>query len=154
MKTEKQILRPKITKTILLAATCLVFIIGGIIICKEEALKGWLIVTFFGSGLIVFLVQLVPGSTQLTLTEEGFIMTSLFRSHLTRWTDIKLFKIGYLGKNKAVMFDFVDDYQGQETGKIIARALSGSHGALPCNYGLKLSDLLDIMNQWKNKYCS
>lgn len=154
MKTKKLVLRPKTTQTILLAAVCLLFIIGGIIISKEETLKGWLVISFFGSGLIVFLVQLVPGSVQLTLTDQGFIITSLFRSHLTKWSDIKLFKIGYLGRKKAVMFDFVDDYQGQETGKMIASALSGSHGALPGNYGLKIPDLLDMMNQWKDKYGS
>ena len=43
MTDEKQILRPKATKTILLGIVCLAFIVGGILMTEEESLKGWLI---------------------------------------------------------------------------------------------------------------
>ena len=152
MTNDKQILRPKATKTILLGLVCIAFIVGGIILNKEDSLKGWLIASFFGLGLIVFIIQLIPGSTQLTLTKEGFIMTNLFRNHLTKWSDIKEFKIGYLGRNTAVMFDYVDNHTQYEIGKIVAKSLSDSHGALPSNYGLNVTELLNLMNDWKNKY--
>jgi len=152
MTNDQQILRPKTTKTILLGIVCLAFTVGGIIITDEDNLKGWLIASFFGLGLIVFIIQLIPGSTQLTLTKDGFIMTSLFRSHITKWPDVKAFKIDYLGRNKAVMFDYVDNHTKHEIGKIIAKSLSDSHGALPSNYGLKVTELLSLMNDWKNKY--
>ena len=147
-----QILKPKATKTILLGIVCLAFFVGGILIAKEESLKGWLIASFFGLGFIVFIIQLIPGSTQLTLTKEGFIMTSLFRSHFTKWSDVKVFKIGYLGRNKAVMFDYVDNHTKYEFGKIVSKSLSNSHGALASNYGLKVTELLNLLNDWKNKY--
>ena len=152
MTHDKQILRPKATKTILLGIVCLAFTVGGIMMWEDESLKGWLIASFFGLGLIVFIIQLIPRSTQLTLTKEGFIMTSLFRSHLTKWSDVKVFKIDYLGRNKAVMFDYVDKHTKHKIGKIISKSLSDSHGALPSNYGLKVTDLLNLMNDWKNKY--
>ena len=149
---DKEILKPKTTKTILLGIVSLTFTIEGIMLTDKESLKGWLIASFFGLGLIVFLIQLIPGSTQLTLTKEGFIMTSLFRSHLTKWSDVKEFKIDYLGRNKAVMFDYIDSYRKHQIGKTIAKSLSDSHGALPSNYGLELTELLNKMNECKNKY--
>jgi hypothetical protein len=152
MTDDKLILKPKATKTILLGIICLVFIVGGIMMTEQEGLKGWLIASFFGLGLIVFIIQLIPGSTQLTLTKEGFIMTSLFRSHLTKWSDVKAFKIGYLRRNKVVMFDYVDNHTKHEIGKFIAKAISDSQGALPHNYGLKVTELLNLMNDWKYKY--
>lgn len=152
MNTEEQILRPKNPKTILLALVSLVFTIGGIFIVKDESLKGWLIISFFGLCFLVFLVQLLPGSTQLKLTKKGFIMTSLFRSHFTKWTDIKTFQTGYLGSNKTVMFDYIDNHKKHSTAKIFSKQLSGSHGALPSTYGLKATELIRLMNEWKNRY--
>jgi hypothetical protein len=154
MTDDKQIFRPKITKTILFVIVCLAFTIGGITMTDEDRLTGWLCASFFGLGVIVFLIQLIPGSTQLTLTKEGFIMTNLFRSHLTKWSDVKEFKIGYIGRarNKFVMFDYTNKHKKYGIGKSIAKSLSGSHGALPSNYGFKVSELVSIMNDWKNKY--
>lgn len=154
MTNDQQILRPKATKTIFYGIVCLTGSVGGMIITDEENLKGWLIASFFGLLLIVFVIQLIPGSTQLTLTKDGFIMTSLFRSHITKWSDVKAFKIGYLGRNKAVMFDYVNSHLKHEIGRVVAKSISGSHGALPSNYGLKVTELLNLMNDWKNKYCA
>jgi hypothetical protein len=88
------------------AVTSLLFVAGGIFILKEEVLKGWLITLFFGVCFLIFVIQLIPGSIQLTLTKEGFTTTSLFRSHFTEWSDIDQFKVGYVGKSKFVKFDY------------------------------------------------
>ncbi len=152
MKHEKKIYRPKNPKIILLGLISLILMVGGTFIIQDEALKGWLITSFFGLCLLVFIVQLIPGSTELKLTEEGFEMTSLFRKSITKWTDVKSFKVGYLGQNKTIKFDYVDRYIKHTIGKSIAKQLSGNHGALPTTYGLKATELLKIMNRWKNKY--
>ena len=152
MKPEKKIYRPKNPKTILLGLVSGTLMVGGTFVIPEEPLKGWLITSFFGLCLLVFIVQLIPGSTELKLTEEGFEMTGLFRKSVTKWTDVKSFKVGYLGQNKTIKFDFVDDHKKHETGKLIAKHLSGNHGALPTTYGLKATELLKILNEWKNKY--
>ncbi len=152
MKAEKKIYRPKNPKTILLGLVSGALMVGGTFIIPEEPIKGWLITSFFGLCLLVFIVQLIPGSTELKLTEEGFEMTSLFRKSVTKWTDVKSFKVGYVAQNKTIKFDFVDDHKEHMTGKIIAKQLSGNHGALPTTYGLEASELLKILNEWKNKY--
>jgi hypothetical protein len=152
MTDDKHILRPGIIQPMILGLVSLTFSIGGLMMTHEESLKGWLIALFFGLGLIVSIIQLIPGSTQLTLTKEGFTMTSLFRNHFTKWSDIKTFKIGFLGRNKAVMFDYVDNHQKHKIGKNLSKFIADSHGALPSNYGLKVTALVHLMNQWKNKY--
>jgi len=147
---DKLILRPKPLKTIILALVCLAFTTGGILISLEEEWKGWLIASFFGLGLLVFIVQLIPGSSQLTLTKEGFIVTSLFRSYFTEWSDIEPFEVGYVGKSKFVKFDYKANHKKHKTGKGIAKFLTGNHGALPSNYGMSLEDLSGLMNTWKS----
>lgn len=152
MNKEVRKYRPKSSKTILLGLTSLLFTVGGILIIQDEPIKGWLITGFFGLCQLVFIIQVIPGSTELKLTNKGFEMTSLFRKSLTRWSDVKSFKIGYLGQNKTIMFDYIDGHDQHQTGKLIAKNLSGSQGALPSTYGLNANELLEIMNEWKQKY--
>lgn len=152
MTDDKQILRPKAIKTIFRGVFCLALTIAGIMMTKDESLRGWLVASLFGILSLVFIIQLIPGSTQLTLTKEGFIITNLFRSKMTKWTDIKIFGIGIIGRNEAVMYDYVDTDTKHKVGKNIAKSFSNYHVALPSNYGLELSELLDLMNYWKNRY--
>ena len=152
MKIERQTYRPRNPKTVLLGLVSLVFVVSGIFMTQDEPVMGSFVTSFFGICLLIFVVQLIPGSTELKLTKEGFEMTSLFRKSTTNWSDVELFKIGYLGRNKTIMFDYVDGHKKHTTGKLIAKGLSGSHGALPTTYGLKATELLEIMNEWKNKY--
>ena len=152
MKTERQTYRPRNPKKVLLGLVSLAFVVSGVFMTYDQPVLGWFITLFFGICLIVFLIQLIPGSTELNLTKEGFEMTSLFRKNMTKWTDVDSFKIGHLGRNKTVMFDYVNGHNKQVTGKLIAKQLSGNHGALPTTYGLKAIELLKILNEWKNKY--
>ena len=96
MKPEVKKYRPKYPKTILFGLISLLFTVGGTFMIEDEPIKGWLVTAFFGLCLLVFVIQLIPGSTELKLTNEGFEMTSLFRRRLTKWQDVKMFKIGYL----------------------------------------------------------
>lgn len=147
---DKLILRPKPLKNVVLGLVCLAFTIGGVFISLEEEWKGWLIASFFGLGLLVFIVQLIPGSSQLTLTQEGFIVTSLFRSHFTKWTNVTFFRVDLIGHSKFVQFDYDTDFKKYMMSRRIAKLISGNHGALPSNYGMSLSELCDLMNEWKN----
>lgn len=120
----------------------------------EEPVMGWFIISFFGLGVLVFAIQLIPGSAELKLTERGFTITNLFKSHFTKWSDVESFREGYLGPNKAVLFDYADTHAKHQVGKLIAKELSGNHGALPSKYGFKTSELVKIMNDWKNNFDS
>ncbi len=152
MKNERLKLRPKLGKNILLLFASIIFTIGGYFMLDEQPLEGWLGMMFFGLCSLVFLLQIIPGSTELTLTNDGFEMTSLFRKKLTKWKDVKVFRIGNLGRNQTVMFDYVNQHDGYKAGKSISKRLSGSHAALPTTYGLEANELLNLMNIWKKKY--
>lgn len=152
MITETKTYRPKNPKTILLGIVSLTFTVRGLFMVQDQPIKGWISTAFFALCSLVFIIQLIPGSTELKLTSEGFEMTSLFRKSLTKWEDVKNFKIGNLGSNKTIMINYVQGHNKHETGKLIAKKLSGSHGALPTTYGLNATELLEIMNDWKNRY--
>ena len=152
MITEEKKYTSNKVKLILLGIISLLSILGGLNLIQNEPIKGWLITLFFCFCFLVFIIQLIPGSTELKLTREGFEITTLFHKSLTKWDDIKTFKIGYLGLNKTVMFDYVEEHNKHEIGKLVAKKISGGQGALPSTYGLKATELLEIMTEWKNKH--
>jgi len=151
MKTQSNIFRPKKYKSIGLLILCLLFVFLGYNMLEEKTLIGWLSIVFFGLGAVVFAIQLIPSATYLKLSEEGFETRNLFRSDFTRWNEVKVFKTGYVGSNKMVMLDYKETHSKYKTGKKLAKSLSGSEGALPNTYGMSVSKLVDLLNEWRLK---
>ena len=149
---EEKVFVPNKYKSIPLIVVSLVFVYLGVIMISEKPLQGWLTSVFFGICLLVFVIQLFPGSTQLKLTPEGFVMTSLFRSHLIRWKDVTRFRTGYLFFTKTVFFNYSERKYQQHSAIKLSKIIAGSDNALPSTYGVKASELAAILNEWKKKY--
>lgn len=160
MRNETKILKPNKLKTIGFLLISCFFVIFAFNMIKEEPLMGWIGISFFGLGIIVFIIQLLPNSTYLKLTNEGFEIRNLYKSDFTKRSDVKVFKIGtipmhiyggYVRQKKMVMLDYVKTHKKHRRGKMASKALSGSHGALPDSYGKSIEELVQIMNEWKSK---
>ena len=80
-----QKLFPSRKKWLLLMVVGIAFTAGGIFMVREQADGGWFVLIFFGLGLVVSIAMLLPGAGGLLLDSDGFKMTSLFRSHRSRW---------------------------------------------------------------------
>lgn len=145
------ILKPKKGKTILLLLVCVLFVLSSIIVINDDQWTAWLGIVFFGLGVIVFTIQLIPGSSKLTLSKEGFTVTNLFKSHLILWEDVQRFHVSSIGKKQSVVFDYSKGHKKHKVGKAIAKTMANAHGALPDNYGMKLEDLAQLLNEWKRK---
>ena len=150
MKTDQLIFKTKKTKTILFTIGSLLFTIGTLYIEDDNKFMSIAGPLFFGLCTLVFIIQLIPGASQLKITSDGFEITNLFKKDFISWNDIKEFKTGYISSNEMVLMDYADNHKKMMTGKKISRFLSGSHGALPDTYGMKAAELCRIMNEWKN----
>jgi len=160
MRNEAITLKPRKLKTIgyLLISCAFVFI--GFIVIDENALLRWSSISFFGLGVIVFIIQLIPDSTYLRLTRDGFEVRSLYKSNFTKWDEIKSFRAGsltvptytnlgtFISTNKKMVFY---DYKKSHKKYRIGKSLSGRQAALPDLYGMKVDELAKLMNKWKNK---
>src|SRR4030095_5647313 len=69
------------------------FVAGGIFMVSAGQEVGWLAIAFFGRGVVVFGLQLLPNCSDVRVGPDGFTVRSLFRSHSCRWTDIGAFKV-------------------------------------------------------------
>ena len=151
MKRKSKILRPKYLKSILIFFGSSFFVFTGFLMLEDDPLMGWMSICFFSLGVIISLLQLIPSASYLKLTEEGFEVRNLYRSEFIKWSDVKVFRVGSVGMNQMVMYDYTGSHTKYKSGKKLSKFLSGSESALPITYGMSAKKLADLMNEWKSK---
>ena len=145
------ILKPspgKLARNFILVAACAVL---GVFTAASGEKLGWLLAVFFGLGLLVFPLQMLPGSTYLRLTKEGFEMSSLYRKRGYRWSDVSGFSVGQVSKGKMVVFGLSEQFQSLQGLRRASKKITGYEAALPDNYGMRYEDLAALMNQYKEE---
>lgn len=145
MQDGRLILRPRKLSLLLYLLGCLAFTAIGVFMINAGRMGGWLPTIFFGLGVIVFIVMMLPGSSYLELTGEGFTVCSLYRRSFTRWSDVDSFFVGRI-QGKVVMFNFAPTYTRQQTARRVSVAIAGGEGALPDTYGRSAEELAQMMN--------
>lgn len=146
-----QIFRSNKLKNSLLLLVCAAFVTIGVFILDNNPVIGWGSTIFFGMGLIVALIQFYPNAAYLKLTDEGFEVKSLFRSSFTKWMDIKDIRKGQIKGTKMIFFDYTDNHKKWNTGKKVAKSLSGNEGAVQSSYNISTDNLLELMRAYHLK---
>lgn len=151
MDTNEMILRPTKYGAVFTMVASLIFVYAGVRMIEYLPLMGWLTMVFFGICLLVAIIQILPGASQLKLTHEGFEITTLFRSHFTAWEDVSEFRTAYVGIRKMVVFNYSDAHKKFAFAKRLAQVMAGTQAALPDNYGMKAAALAVLMIEWKER---
>lgn len=153
-----RVLRPRRIKTLALFLVCVAFVAVGILLILDEgSFWGYAATGFFGIGVLVFAVQLLPGSSYLEVGPEGFTTCSVFRARRTPWSAVDCFEVGRLGgatpgSPRTVVFDYAPDYERHEAARNLASSMSGHEGALPDTYGMAPQELADLLNRYREHY--
>ncbi|MEQ8763675.1 MAG: hypothetical protein RL885_07105 [Planctomycetota bacterium] len=145
-------LRPRAWTAILLLVTSGVFVATGLWLGFTGKTPGFLVAAFFGIGVGVAIVQLMPESTWLHITEEGLTYRQLFKEHHVPWEAVEVFypvtmRQSGLPIRKMVGFDFRPSYDRSRLGRRVASMVAGCEAALPSNYGMKCRALVDLLNE-------
>lgn len=139
-------LHPSRLKMLGLLAVCLVFVALGLLMSREQPAMGYFCAAFFGLGIPVFLLQMLPGKSYLELARDQFVSASLFKSATVQWNDIAELRVIRIHGNKMVGWNYNAAYRGRGTGHAVSSALAGVHGALPDTYGMKAEALAELMD--------
>jgi hypothetical protein len=144
-------LYPSRKKTALFLFGSAVFVAGGIFLIIKGETIGWFCTIFFGLGLAILAVQLVPGCAHLTVDDDGIEICMLFRRSRIAWSDIGGFgtfsiRNHGIAVRKMVGINFSEAYASARSGRAVAKALSGFDGSLPDTYGLKAEDLAVLLS--------
>lgn len=143
------VLVPSRRKWLLVLGGGLAFVAGGLWVMHDHSLLGWQAIVFFGIAALVGAIMLLPGAGGLRLDSDGFEMTSLFRRHRSRWTEVSEFEVVRVPPSLQKMVVF-DDARTKDSALAKAnRSLTGRTSGLPDSYGLRHEDLAAIMNEWR-----
>lgn len=146
------ILRPKKSSAIWLLLGCSLFVGIGLWIAIQKDWIGYFCAGFFAMGILLAIVQLLPGSTYLEITEDGLSFANMFRVTKIVWSDIDQFFVVTLKPNgmavhKLVGFNFVPSYDRSKIGRRISTVVAGCEGALPNTYGKTAEELAECLNR-------
>ncbi len=124
---------------------------------EGEVWKGWIVLIFCGLcsvvGPILAIVMLIPGSSYLKLTREGFEISYFFRKTFIRWSEVDSFRVVAVnGVKPMVYFDYNQNYQKRAVARYLSNIIAGVEAGLPDNYGKDPEELARLMNEWKQKY--
>lgn len=144
-------LRPSILKWSFVTITSLMFVVIALLYFSQAGpVIEWGTIFFFGLGVIVGIMQLVPGMSYLRLAPDGFVVKSAYRTwKLIRWDSVSGFRVHRARYNKMVVFD----YAGRPDRALAAvnRVIAGAQAGLPDTYGLGAEDLAALLNRWRNR---
>ena len=124
---------------------------------QEKGWIGYLCAGFFALGIPVAIVQMLPGSSYLRITDDGLSFASMFRVTNVPWNVIDHFFVVSMKQtgmtvHKMVGFNFVPSYDRAKTGRRISSAIAQCEGALPDTYGKKAEELADILNRCLSEF--
>ena len=144
-------LYPKRSSMIWLLVVCSAFVAAGLWLGARGEVVGYLCAALSALGIPIALIQLVPGSTYLSLDERGFTVRNLFRTSFMPWSAVDRFFVVTLRSTgmkvrDMVGWNFVASYDRARVARRLATIISRCEGALPDTYGKKAEDLAVLMN--------
>ncbi|MBI4323076.1 MAG: hypothetical protein HY596_02240 [Candidatus Omnitrophica bacterium] len=86
---DQLILRPPKPPLALALILMLGLAVGGAWLAWQDKLVGWVVAVGCGFGSSLALLQLLPNSTYVRLSDQGLVMCSLFRARSLKWTDVQ-----------------------------------------------------------------
>ena len=106
--------QPKLWKPIVGLILNASFIALGLytLVIKENNF-GWLTLLFFGFGMIISVLQLIPNSSYVTLNNKGMKIKTIWRTTQVDWKDIAGFYTKKILFNPIVMIRFSKDFHGK-----------------------------------------
>ncbi|WP_124639809.1 STM3941 family protein [Amniculibacterium aquaticum] len=145
------VLKPKLWKPILGAFLSIGFVILGINLVNKGINYGWFTIALFGLSTLLAMLQLIPNSTYLKISDRGIFVKTLFSSSELKWTDIKGFYTKKVFLKTFVMIRFADHFKGKYLGYDASKMLTNNESMLPDNYGKSAEELNEILNEHWSK---
>lgn len=142
-------LTPSRWKHLALLACCACLVALAFLVGPRQSTLAWLTGGFFGLGVVVALIALIPGSGFLRLEPEGMSVRSLYRTWRVAWADVEDFYVASVAGREMVCWEYAAGFSGQPLGRAFSRAISGVEAGLPDTYRIPAAELASLLNEWR-----
>ena len=143
-------------KSLLLLLASLLFTVAGVFMAQDGELMGHVGYVFFGLCSLAYVVQLITGGGYLKLKEDEFEFFSGFgRKQCVSWDDVDSFGVAvvrnqsryYVPPTRLVGWNYKQGVDVSKFGRVTSKTLSGREACLPDTYGMKLEELVSLLNE-------
>ncbi len=151
-------LRPSPRKWLAVGLASAVLGGGSVLVLRDPTLgpawEAWIGLVFFGLGVLISALQLIPGVSELRLERAGFTVRSMGRTHVTAWKDVAEF--GVLAHSQARKAMVGWNYrpgrgQASRLRKLNAQLL-GYEAGLPDTYGMDSGELVALLETLRQRH--
>ena len=139
-------------KSLLLLLASLV----GVFVAQDGELMGHVAYAFFGLCSVAYMVQLTTGGGYLKLRDDEFEFVFGFgRKQCVKWDDVGSFGVAvvrnlsryYVPPTRLVGWNYKQGVDVSKFGRATSKTLSGREACLPDTYGMKMEELLSLLNE-------
>lgn len=132
------------------ALACAAFVVVGVLMILHGDRKGWFVAGVFIPGVLLLLVQLLPGASYLSVDTEGLEFAATFRKKRFAWREIEgfgLYTVRQVGLpvGRFVGFNLIPGARKPTKSLTLSKALSGFEAVLPDSYGYKAEELAELL---------
>jgi|SRR5438309_3515506 len=151
---ETVVFRPSRGKLLGMLLVSAVFVVVGVFMVRAGQWVGWLPIVFFGLGMAVFALQLLPNSSYLRVGPDGFTVCTLFRARSCRWGDVGAFKVGRVGTKEMVVFNFAPQYRGPRRLARLNVDVVGAEAAVAAagTWNVSMDQLATVLNRYRERH--
>ncbi len=126
-------------KHVRLLIACLGFVATGIWLVIHGKLFGWIVLMFFGSGLLIFIWQIVDSRPRLIIDEKGVIDRTLGVGRIA-WSDIKAAYVMSISENDFICLELKNPAKYVRKLSKVKRAMTAANRQLGfTDFSLNLS---------------
>ena len=143
-------------KSLLLLLAYLLFTVAGVFLAQDGELMGHVVYAFFGLCSVAYRVQLITGGGYLKLRDDEFEFVYGFgRKQCVKWDDVDSFGVAvvrnlsryYAPPTRLVGWNYNQGVDVSKFGRVTSKTLSGREACLPDTYGMKMEELLSLLNE-------
>lgn len=149
MKNKTKIFRRNKLKDFMFFVVSLIFVAASYLILEKNPLMGYLGISFFGIGSILFLIQLLTNISYIKLSEEGVEEKNLFRTKNYKWSEVEHFRQVNFRGNKSIVFDYTKEYKKAKVNKKTFKFLLEKQQSITSSHNIKTDELVKLMINYK-----
>jgi hypothetical protein len=128
------------------------FTAGGVCMGLDGEQSGLLVAGFFGLCTLVMIGTLLPGSSSLRLSPEGFRVRILYRTTSVRWDEVAGFGVVSIGFQTLVVWDYSPGSPHFVLRGRVSATLRGHDAALPDTFGRSPRDLAELLKAYRDHF--
>jgi hypothetical protein len=153
---DKLIIKNARRKHVLLLIGCLGFVATGIWIVAHGKASGWVLILFFGTGLVVSIRQIADSRPRLVIDEHGVLDRTLGVGRIA-WGDIEAAYVRSISGNDFICLELKNaEKYAQKLSKVKRAMAAANRGLGFTNFNLNLSGVdanTDEVFELLMKYC-